>query len=151
MGELDPVRELPYRPAPPRRRITGRTDGSIRPTANAYLKSALALKGASTDGERTWTAVPKGDLKVASVASPPVSSLDPAMKTMFAILLLLFATALGLLELVAIIDPTGTKMADDGDPFGDPNTSWIMHTASVAAISASVVGAVFLLRRRRQV
>lgn len=26
----------------------------------------------------------------------------------------------GFLEVIAIIDPVGTKMADDGDPFGDP-------------------------------
>ena len=30
LGEMDPVRELPYRPAAAQRRITGRTDGSIR-------------------------------------------------------------------------------------------------------------------------
>ena len=29
-GDLDPIRELPYRPAANHRRITGRTDGSIR-------------------------------------------------------------------------------------------------------------------------
>jgi len=53
MGDLDPVRELPYGPAPPRRRTTGRTDGSIRPSDRNLTKSALALKGASTDGKRT--------------------------------------------------------------------------------------------------
>ncbi len=35
---------------------------------------------------------------------------------------------LGLLELIAIIDPVGTKMADDSDPFGDPHIPWYVHT-----------------------
>ena len=30
LGDLDRIRELPYRPATVRRRRTGRTDGSIR-------------------------------------------------------------------------------------------------------------------------
>ena len=30
LGDLDRIRELPYRPAAARRRTTGRTDGSIR-------------------------------------------------------------------------------------------------------------------------
>ena len=30
LGDLDRIRELPYRPATARRRTTGRTDGSIR-------------------------------------------------------------------------------------------------------------------------
>ncbi len=45
-----PVCELPYRPATVRRRIRGRTDGSIRPRAIAVLKFPLAREGASTDG-----------------------------------------------------------------------------------------------------
>src|SRR6202035_4730669 len=51
-GDLEPVRELPYRPAAvflPRQR--GRTDDSIRPRATAIPTFSLASRGASTDGK----------------------------------------------------------------------------------------------------
>jgi hypothetical protein len=53
LGDLDQARELPYRPAAAQRRITGRTDGSIRLRATAIPKFSLATKGASTDGKQT--------------------------------------------------------------------------------------------------
>ncbi len=53
-GDVGPVRELPYRPAPLPRRTTGRTDGSIRRSAQSLFTSTLALKGASTDGRRKF-------------------------------------------------------------------------------------------------
>ena len=49
LGDLDPARELPYRPAADHRCTTGRTDGSIRLRATAIRKFSLAKKGASTD------------------------------------------------------------------------------------------------------
>ncbi len=52
LGDLDPARELPYRPAADHRCITGRTDGSIRLRATTIPKFSLATKGASTDGQR---------------------------------------------------------------------------------------------------
>jgi hypothetical protein len=36
--------------------------------------------------------------------------------------LILFSFLAGALSVVAIIDPAGTKMADDNDPFGPPPT-----------------------------
>ena len=54
LGDLDPARELPYRPAADHRCTTGRTDGSIRLRATAIRKFSLAKKGASTDGKRTF-------------------------------------------------------------------------------------------------
>jgi hypothetical protein len=48
--DLDPVRELPYRPAAHHRCTRGRTDGSIRLRATTILKFSLAWSGASTDG-----------------------------------------------------------------------------------------------------
>jgi len=48
-SDSDLARELPYRPAAVRRRIGGRTDGSIRPRAMTGLKVSLAQTGASTD------------------------------------------------------------------------------------------------------
>ncbi|MFN7944028.1 MAG: hypothetical protein U0Z53_01530 [Blastocatellia bacterium] len=42
-------------------------------------------------------------------------------------------------ELLALIDPVGTKMSDDGDPFGPP-PGWQQH-----AIYLTVIGCLFLL------
>jgi hypothetical protein len=39
-----------------------------------------------------------------------------------------------LIAVVALLDPVGTKLADDGDPFGvpaSPLASWMLLTASV--------------------
>ena len=33
----------------------------------------------------------------------------------------------GLIEIIALIDPVGTKMADDSDPFGNPYIPWYVH------------------------
>ena len=51
VGDMVPVRELPYGPAA-YRCITGRTDGSIRLRVRTSRKP-LATEGASTDGKRT--------------------------------------------------------------------------------------------------
>ena len=66
LGDLDPARELPYRPAADHRCTTGRTDGSIRLPADLLLKP-LALGGASTDelivpGARIYDLVPVREL-----------------------------------------------------------------------------------------
>jgi hypothetical protein len=53
LGDLDPVRELPYRPAAVFLPHPGRTDDSIRPRAATTPTFSLAWKGASTDGEPT--------------------------------------------------------------------------------------------------
>ena len=45
LGDLDPARELPYRPAATRVRIRGRTDGSIRLRAKTILKFSLTGRG----------------------------------------------------------------------------------------------------------
>src|SRR5690349_21767547 len=49
--DLDPLRELPCRPAVDDR-ARGRTDGSIRLRVTTFLMFSLALKGASTDVAR---------------------------------------------------------------------------------------------------
>src|SRR3712207_3975313 len=54
--DLDPVRELPCRPAV-HGRARGRTDGSIRLRVTAILTFSLAPKGASTDVARIEAAV----------------------------------------------------------------------------------------------
>jgi hypothetical protein len=58
LGDLDPARELPYRPAATHIRIRGRTDGSIRLRAKTILKFSLDREGASTEGGvHRWEAV----------------------------------------------------------------------------------------------
>lgn len=34
---------------------------------------------------------------------------------------------IGLVELIALLDPVGSKMSDDADPFGDPYIPWYVH------------------------
>ncbi len=63
--DLDPVRELPYRPAAHHRCTRGRTDGSIRLRATTILKFSLAWEGASTDGTGAETT------PAAPTATPP--------------------------------------------------------------------------------
>jgi hypothetical protein len=52
LGDMDQARELPYRPAAAQRRITGRTDGSIRLRTTTIPKFSLATKG----GVHRWNA-----------------------------------------------------------------------------------------------
>ena len=72
------------------------------------------------------------------------------MRMVAAILFLVIAAALGILEVLAVVDPVGTKMADDGDPFGNPYVPWTQHAGSVAAIIACVAAAALLLRPRKK-
>lgn len=52
--------------------------------------------------------------------------------------------------LVALIDPVGTKMADDADPFGEPpSTTGSLATLAVGC-AATVSGGWFALRRRTE-
>lgn len=73
-----------------------------------------------------------------------------SMKIAFAILLLLLATVVGLVEILSVVDPVGTKLADDGDPRGDPSTPWEVHAIYIGLIAALVGGAVLLIRRRKK-
>jgi len=68
------------------------------------------------------------------------------LKVAFAILLLLLGTAVGIVEGLYILDPVGMKMFDDGDPRGDPQTPWTVHAMNGGIITASLGGAVVLLR-----
>jgi len=70
-----------------------------------------------------------------------------ALRLMASILLLLFAGVLGVAQFLAIVDPVGTKMADDGDPFGDPYVPWYQHAVFILIIIACVVVAFRLMRR----
>lgn len=72
------------------------------------------------------------------------------LKTASAILFLLSAAAISLVEFLAIVDPAGTKMADDLDAFGDPYVPWTHHVPFLVAILGLVAGAVVLLRHRKK-
>lgn len=64
------------------------------------------------------------------------------MKTAFKILLALFflgiGLLIGLLEIIALIDPVGTKMSDDSDPFGNPYIPWYIHALYIIFVLASL-------------
>ena len=68
------------------------------------------------------------------------------MKTIFGILLTLGGLVLAGVELIAVLDPEGTKMADDGYPFG-PVASWWQHAFMFVAIAGCFAVAWRLLRR----
>ena len=70
---MDPVRELPYRPAAVRRRNRGRTDGSIRPRARTVLTFSLAHKGAFSNRASSVNCF----LLVAAVVAVPRSRFSP--------------------------------------------------------------------------
>lgn len=53
------------------------------------------------------------------------------------------------LTVIAILDPVGTKMADDADPFGDPYVPFWWHLIFFAISAACFIGAYFLLKNRK--
>jgi len=50
-------------------------------------------------------------------------------------------------ELLALIDPVGTKMSDDGDPFGPP-PGWKHHAVSLTVIACLFLLGFTLLKRK---
>lgn len=72
------------------------------------------------------------------------------MKIFGAMVLLLLAAVLGIVEVLTLADPVRAKMADDGDPFGDPHIPWAHHAGLVALIVALVAAAGLLLRPLRR-
>ena len=59
---------------------------------------------------------------------------------MFKVLLAIFFAGLGLImgffEVIAIIDPVGTKMSDDSDPFGNPHIPLSVHAYYIIFVTA---------------
>jgi hypothetical protein len=53
-------------------------------------------------------------------------------KATFSVLLFLLGLVVLFFEIIALIDPVGTKMADDSDPFGDPYQPWYVHALTLA-------------------
>ena len=73
-----------------------------------------------------------------------------AMRPVISVALLLLAAVLGALHLLAVVDPVGTKMADSGDPFGDPSIPLSVHPMYFAVEVTCVLTAVYLFRRKRR-
>ena len=67
----------------------------------------------------------------------------PAASILFTI-----AGILALLELISLIDPVSTKVADDLDPFGDPHIAWYQHAALILVIIALASIACWLWRSK---
>jgi hypothetical protein len=68
------------------------------------------------------------------------------IKAVFGLFLFLTATVCGVLEIIALLDPVGTKMADDSDPFGNPYLPWYVHAIYILFV-ISCFGFGFLLIR----
>ena len=60
------------------------------------------------------------------------------MKILVASFLIMSGLVIVAVSLVAILDPEGTQMADDGDPFGEPSRS---KPLAVAAVGVALVTA----------
>ena len=63
--------------------------------------------------------------------------------------LLGIAALLLVIELIALANPVATKMSDDGDPFGNPSTSWWTHALLFVIVALLVTAGARLVRRRR--
>ena len=66
------------------------------------------------------------------------------MRTFAGFVLLGLAAVLLFFEVIALLDPVGTKMADDSDPFGPPppwygHVVWFGVIAAVGALGARLV------------
>jgi hypothetical protein len=60
---------------------------------------------------------------------------------------LLLGLTVGLVEIVALIDPVGTKMADDADPFGNPYEPWYKHAVYIAFVIGCFLVSFLLVRK----
>lgn len=54
---------------------------------------------------------------------------------------------IGLLEVLAVIDPAGTKLSDDSDPLGDPSIPFYKHLVFVGVTLALLTLAGWLIHR----
>jgi amino acid permease len=55
-----------------------------------------------------------------------------AIKVVISVFLFLLGFLVLVMEILALIDPVGAKMADDGDPFGNPYQPWYVHALTFA-------------------
>ena len=72
------------------------------------------------------------------------------MRKLAASILFAVAGGLALLESIALIDPVSMKMADDLDPFGDPQVVWYQHTALILVTIALASIACWLWKTKKR-
>ena len=72
------------------------------------------------------------------------------MRRGFGALLLVLAAALALGQLVALLDPAGTQLANDADPFAAP-PPWYVHAAWLAACGLLAAAGARLMSRRAEI
>jgi hypothetical protein len=65
-----------------------------------------------------------------------------------AAVLIAIGCVVALVGVIAVIDPVGTKAADDSDPFGAPPPRWQSAAFTVAGLGL-IGGGVFLIGRDR--
>jgi hypothetical protein len=63
---------------------------------------------------------------------------------------MLLGLIVGLVEIFALIDPVGTKMADDADPFGNPHEPWYKHAIYIAFVIGCFLVSFLLVRQSPQ-
>ncbi len=68
------------------------------------------------------------------------------LRTTLAILLAVVGVVLVVIEAIAVLDPSGTQMANDGNPFDSVSPGWV-HLLWVTVILGCFVTSCRLLRR----
>lgn len=58
------------------------------------------------------------------------------LQILLGLILIGIGCLVGLLEIIALIDPVGTKMSDDADPFGNPYIPWYIHACYIIFVLA---------------
>lgn len=53
-----------------------------------------------------------------------------------------------LVGVIAVVDPAGTKAADDSDPFGTPPSRWVSAAFTVAGLALVGGGVLFAAKSR---
>jgi hypothetical protein len=72
---------------------------------------------------------------------------------LLAVLLILAGLLIVLVGVIAVLDPVGTKLADDNDPFGPPPPRWQGAVATIVGlgvISTGIGAVVAMVRRERR-
>ena len=64
-------------------------------------------------------------------------------------LLALVAALVFLVSLMDLIDPVGTKMADDNDPFGVPDPWYVPGAMALGSVAIGGSGVWLLVRKRK--
>ena len=72
-----------------------------------------------------------------------------AMRRLLGLVIVLVALIGLFLSIVELLDPVGTKMADDGDPFGPPEPWYVPATLLLLSVTFGGFGLWLLFRKSR--